>query len=124
MYNMVVALKAMVARTMSSIYTAADIEETERHIKIFLNTFETFDAPLRTEKDTPTWISSYNFVCLLNIPKMIRDFGPLRNLWEGGGQREKIVSLIQPSWVGYRKNWQANSMDSLLKKWPWRDCTV
>jgi len=115
-YNMVVALKAMVARTMSSIYTAADIEETERHIKIFLNTFETFDAPLRTEKDTPTWISSYNFVCLLNIPKMIRDFGPLRNLWEGGGQGEKIVSLIKPSWVGYRKNWQANAMDSLLKK--------
>ena len=69
-HNMVVALKAMVARTMGTVFSEADIIDTERHIKIFLNAFELFDAALRKEDDTPTWISSYNFVCLLNIPNM------------------------------------------------------
>jgi hypothetical protein len=71
---------------------------------------------MQKDNETRTWVSSYNFVCLTNIPAMIRDFGPLRNLWEGGGQGEKIVSLIKPFWVGYRKDWQRSSMDSLLKR--------
>ena len=78
--------------------------------------FETFDAALRSEKDSHTWITSYIFVCILNIPQMIHDFGPLHNLWEGDGQGENITSHIKPSWVGYRKNWQANAMDCSLKR--------
>jgi hypothetical protein len=34
---------------------------------------------------------------------VLRDFGPIRNLWEGGGQGEKIIGLLKPSWFGFRK---------------------
>jgi len=57
--------------------------------KIFLTYFECFDKTMREENATPTWITSYNFVCLLNLPTMLATFGPLRNYWEGGGMGEK-----------------------------------
>jgi hypothetical protein len=110
------ALNAMVSRLMSPTVTPEHIVDVERHIKIFLSSFETFDEGMRTEKDKPRWISSYNFVCLLNLPDVIREFGPLRNLWEGGGQGEKFLRLVKPKWHGYRKNWQVNMMDGLLQQ--------
>jgi len=50
----------------------------------------------REENATPTWITSYNFVCLLNFPTMLATFGPLCNYWEGGGMGEKIIQKIKP----------------------------
>ena len=110
------SLNAMVSRLMTPSVTTEHIVDIERHIKIFLSSFETFDANMRADKDKPTWISSYNFICLLNLPDVIREFGPLRNLWEGGGQGEKFLRLVKPKWHGYRKNWQLNMMDSLLQQ--------
>ena len=70
----------------------------------------------REENATPTWITSYNFVCLLNLPTMLATFGPLRNYWEGGGMGEKIIQHIKPLWNGFRKHWQLHLVDKLLKK--------
>ena len=110
------ALNAMVSRLMRTTITPEHVDDVERHIKIFLSSFETFDAGMRAETEKPTWISSYNFVCLLNLPDVMREFGPLRNLWEGGGQGEKFLRLVKPQWHGYRKNWQVNMMDNLLRQ--------
>ncbi len=35
---------------------------------------------------------------------MLQKFGPIRNLWEGGGQGEKVIGLLKPLWNGYRIN--------------------
>ncbi|MFY7881041.1 MAG: hypothetical protein ACOVR6_01995 [Fimbriimonas sp.] len=114
--TMISSLKAMVARIMKKSVTDMDIVDAERHIKIFLTAFETFDGEMRGPRDKPTWITSYNFMCLMNIPLMLRNFGPVRNLWEGGGQGEKIIGLLKPLWFGFRKNWHLNLMNNLLKR--------
>jgi len=109
------ALKAMISRLMCNTVTEAHIADTERHIRIFLSCMEKFDEGMRASTDKPTWVTSYNFVCLLNLPDVMREFGPLRNLWEGGGQGEKVLSMVKPHWHGYGKNWQQNMMEKLLK---------
>jgi len=92
------------------------VQDVERHVKIFLNAFDVFDSAMRDGDVTPTWISSYNFICLTNLPSVLREFGPLRNMWEGAGQGEKILRLVKPTWTGLRKNWQVNMLDAMLRQ--------
>ena len=113
---LIAALVAMVARLMTRTITVEHIIDIDRHIKLFLSAYEKFDLANRNSNDTPSWITSYNFCCLLNYPELIEEFGPLRNLWEGGGMGEKILRLVKPSWNGFRKNWQLNKMDKVLRK--------
>jgi hypothetical protein len=96
--EMIGSLKAMVARIMKQCVSTEDIDDIECHIKLFLSSFESFDIAMRNTDTKPTWLTSYNFMCLINVPKMIQEFGPVRNLWEGGGQGEKIIGLLKPLW--------------------------
>ena len=98
------------AKTVNSSHVAT----CEHHIKLFLSAFDRFDGKIRKSKDKPMWLSSYNYVCLLNIPEVMNEFGPLSNLWEGGGQGEKILRNVKPIMNGYRKNWQRNALNKLL----------
>ena len=81
-----------------------------------MSAFDKFDRGMNENDNTLSWITSYNFVCLINIPQVIREFGPVHNLWEGGGQGEKIISFFKPVWFGFRNNWQANMLESILKR--------
>jgi len=114
--NTVSALRSMISRLMIREVTEASLNDLERHIKIFLNAYEVFDRGIRKKDVIPTWVSSYNFCCLLNYPNVIREFGPIRNLWEGGGMGEKVLRLVKPNWYGFRKNWQVNKLDQVLRK--------
>ena len=51
--------------------------------------FEIFDDDMQEEKEMPTWISSYNFICLTNLLSILQEYGLLHNMWEGGGSRQK-----------------------------------
>ena len=82
-HAVVASLKAMVSYLMCSSVTKAWIRDVEHHIKIFLNCFEEFDDAMSESKDKPTWVSSYNFLCLTNLPALLWEFGPLRNLGAG-----------------------------------------
>ena len=108
------ALSFMVCMVMSP--TASDdvISDVERSIKIFLTSFEKFDAGLRNEKEKPMWVTSYNFPCLLNLPQAMQVFSPLPNLWEGGGQGEKVLQLVKPLWNGFWSKWNVNLLDRVL----------
>lgn len=114
--TMISALRSMISRLMVRVVTEAYLHDLERHIKIFLNAYELFDSANRTSNSIPSWVSSYNFCCLLNYPRVIKEFGPLRNLWEGGGMGEKVLRLVKPNWYGFRKNWQINKLDQVLRK--------
>jgi len=35
---------------------------------------------------------------------------------EGGGQGEKIISLLKPVWYGFRKNWHKNLLQNVLQQ--------
>jgi len=59
----------------------------------------------------------YNFICLLNIPNVIRNYGPIRNIWEGATQGEGFIRVIKPELsAGLRKNWQVSKMKKLLQQ--------
>jgi hypothetical protein len=64
--------------------------------------------------EKPTWITSYNFICLTNIPKIMQQFGPVRNLWEGGDQGEKNIRVVKPLWIEYHNYWGVNLMTNAL----------
>jgi len=88
----------------------------DKHIRLFLNKFDALDKKIRqsTKEHKPKWIASYNFMCLLNLPDTMRQFGPLPNLWEGGGQGEKILTKVKPLHTGYRVGWQKNLLINIL----------
>jgi len=111
------SLHAMVCRVMCRTCSDRHVADVDRHIKLFLSRFDEFDRNMKSDQDkTPQWLSSYNFICLTNLPAVLATFGPIRNLWEGGGQGEKMLQTIKPRWFGYRKNWQQNIIDNILKK--------
>jgi hypothetical protein len=114
------SLWSMVSILMAKEATETNILKADRSIKCFLNAFDVFDKNVPRKKtkknqDTvPTWITSYNFICLLNLPGVMRTYGPLPNLWEGGGQGEKVLSRVKPLHNGYRKGWQEHLLKNVL----------
>lgn len=112
----------LLARTVNTDH----INKTERTIRLFLSAYERFDKNLRVQsaKSKPGWLTSSNFVCLLNLPRVMHEFGPLPNLWEGGGQGERVLSIIKPTMTGYKKNWQINVMKNILNKMALNRITV
>ena len=46
-----------------------------------------------TNNSIPSWISCSNFMCLLNLPNSMRQFGPLINLLEGRYQGEGYLHI-------------------------------
>ena len=104
----------MIAQIMAASVTDKTIHDVDHHVKRFLNTFHKFDHGMLQQSDKPTWITSYNFICLTNIPQIMLQFGPVWNLWEGGDQGEKIIRVMKPLWFGYRKNWEVNLMTNVL----------
>jgi hypothetical protein len=107
-------LKAMTARIMASSVTEASIKDVDLHIKRFLTTFHKFDLGMRGGNDKPTWLTSYNFICLTNLPKILQEFGPVRNVWEGGEQGEKVIGILKPLWHGFKNNWHVNLLTKAL----------
>jgi hypothetical protein len=94
-------------------------------IRIFLSCIEEFDKPLRRkttyqyqeEGDTtnsdsrkrkkkikisttvtegePKWLEKFNFLCFLNLPEILRDFGPAQNYFEGKYLGERYVQEVK-----------------------------
>jgi hypothetical protein len=87
----------------------------ELSIKRFLTEFDLLDQQLRTSKDIPKVISSFNYVSLLNLPETAERFGPLRNLWEGSYKGEGYIQHCkQYLRNGQRKGFAANTMKRSL----------
>ena len=48
-------------------------------------TFDIFDKGMRTDpSEKSTWMTSYNFICLTNLPRMLQKFGPTDSKSVGG----------------------------------------
>ena len=97
------------------------LKKLEWSIRVFLTSFDIVDSGVRNNsKEKPTWITSYNFLSLLNLPNMARQFGPLRNLWEGGYIGEGYLRMMKPLFrntgaKGFRANWETNLHQSALR---------
>ena len=114
--NVINALVAMISRLMATKVDSHVVADCERHIKVFLNAFHAFDLRFDKKDDIPSWISSYNFMCLLNLPSVMERFGPLRLLFEGGKNGEGVLPPLKDHLsMGLRKNWPVNVITNILR---------
>ena len=94
--------------------TASKIDFT---VKRFLAEFDRLDQQLKAAKDTPKVISSFNYLCLLNLAQITERFGPIRNLWEGSFKGEGYIQHCKQFLRGgHRKNFAANAMKKCLRE--------
>ena len=72
-----------------------------------------------TSKDKsakPIWLSSYNLLNLLNLPRMMKLYGHIRNLWEGGVLGEEILKHVKPNIPNVITNWHIASTKKFINR--------
>ena len=111
---------AMVASVMAPQYGPGEITDMDIIIRLFLTRFSKVEQALRHAtgeyNKMPKWLSSYNFVCLLNLPNAAKYYGPLRNTWEGGMRGEKFIQAMKPELAqGKRGTWQVYALTNILQ---------
>lgn len=113
----VIALDRLMAWLMvEQIDDEAYYVELERKIRVFLTTFADMEAKLAKKNSFPAWLSSYNFLSLLNLPSIVRLYGPVKNIWEGSWVGEGFLRFIKPQMIhGLRKNWEKTTMKTLMR---------
>ena len=97
----------MITHVMSYSINDNVIDEMESHIKIFLTYYEIMDSGMRygDNINKVNLISSYNFVCLLNLPQQAHMLGPVRHYWEGGGLGENFIQVAKHNFANYYGEW-------------------
>lgn len=119
--KLVCSLHSMTAAIMAPSTSDDHVEDTDRLIKIFLSIYSRIEESIRTaegcdtKKQKADWVRHYNFTSLLNLPDIIREFGPLRNLWEGGECGEKFIRRSKDAISnGLRGNWEIVTARKIL----------
>ena len=113
---LIASMFAMLSRLMTTDNVAIDI--IEHHIKLFLSICHYFEGEIGypTNNDGiklfPFWFNRGNFVSLLNLPKQIDMYGPVRLHWEGS--KERYIQRVKPILVNNR-----SSGTFLLTKMKW-----
>ena len=85
-----ISVNNLLACAMSRRVDKIVIAKTEIAIRLYLSTYDRIEqkAPLPRKNTSdlrkPAVVSAYNNLCLLNIPRVMEEFGPLPDLWEGG----------------------------------------
>jgi hypothetical protein len=51
----------------------------------------------------------------MNLVSVMREVGPVRNVWEGGGMGEGILRYIKPLLIGLTSNWPSNLLARFLQ---------
>jgi hypothetical protein len=134
------ALHAMIARIMQLVVTDFLIQDTDRHIKLFLSVLTELDdvnhsnvvakqkkgkKEKRTVKRKRKINSTSNLTSLLNLPQFMKEFGSPRLYWEGGYKGEGILRAVKPvvtqgthmtyfATAALHKYYSEKSMDMLL----------
>lgn len=98
--------------------TPALVNKTRHAVRIFLSKYDAMCKQMENKTTrVPPVLSSYNFICLLNLPSAMEKFGPLRGLWEGGPRGEGFARFAKPFMKqGIRQhNWHTNLLRKLLR---------
>ena len=118
--GLVLSLSSMMYRLMANSVSETSLFDVDRSIKIFLSRYSTFEKKVSNRNDAnqqpPSWVAKYNFPCLLNLADVLSQFGPIRNLWEGGYQGEGYLRKAKPKLAnGLKTNWQVNTAKGMLQ---------
>ena len=112
----IVAMVELLDCIMSRTVSEGKIRRTELAIRIFLSKFDHLDKTMRRRDQVAKVVSKYNFACLINLPRVMEKYGPLRELWEGGPRGEGYaLNLKRQMNQGFRLNWEVNLMKTLLR---------
>jgi hypothetical protein len=113
--RMFYSLNKMLSYMMSMNTTKDDIDKLEAIIRMFLISYDMVDKGM-SDKPIPSFMSQYNFLCLLNIPETMRQYGSMRNMWEGGivgeGFLRGMKKELKQGMIG---NWQVWTLKNLLE---------
>ena len=117
--KLILSLWCMVSHLMGmKSSSAGSVNVADRLIHIYLTfAYDHIEAMGLEEESKPAWLSSYNFVCLLNIPEQIGLLGPIRNRWEGGPRGEGYLRRVKSAVYGTsRKHWDRNLLTNLMQQ--------
>ena len=91
------------------------IKEVEHSIKIFLSMTHRFEILQDNDSSRKYhWVSKSNYLSLLNLPRQMELYGPLRLYWEGGYCGEGIIQDIKGILNhGLSLGWQKNTLKKL-----------
>ncbi|KAL7567259.1 hypothetical protein ACA910_016725 [Epithemia clementina (nom. ined.)] len=99
---------------------AINTEEIDFRVKCFLSCYTTVDQGLQSSEDShkkPLWVTLHNFMSLLNLPDVVKQFGPLCNIWEGETQGEGFLWYVKREMsMGLRYNWQKRLLTRIYKR--------
>ena len=119
--NLVYSMCLMLKKCMSLNTTKSDINHLESIIRMFLIYYDIIDQIIN-DSGTPSWISQYNMICLLNLPDTMRKYGHMRNIWEGGTDGESYLKHVKKQLSsGLVNQWQVWAITNLLKEDIYRD---
>jgi hypothetical protein len=113
--SLTLAMGVCIGHIMQRAVSAEVILRTRYYIKRFLSAYHEVDKHLLKESDKPGWLTSYNYMCLLNIPTLMEEYGPIANLWEGGYDGEKYSQELKHRLKGgLKENWHQNLLCNVL----------
>jgi hypothetical protein len=114
--QLVQSMSLMIKTVMTLNHTAHDADKLEALIRFFLINYDNVTTDQLTKNDSPPWITHYNMLCLLNLPEVLRTYGSMRNIWEGGMDGEAYVKKAKNKLKsGLVNQWQVWAIESLLK---------
>ena len=113
--HMVTSLSSVLAHAMDPHIDETKIEYVDKSIRIFLTYLDRVDNCLREGKGSPIWSTSYSYMCLMNIPMVLKKYGSLRNLWEGGYRGEGIIKRVKPIVHQFTTHWHVRLMENFYQ---------
>ena len=96
---------ACISRLMAKPNSKDNSNSAERHIKLFLSAVNDLDEIIMDKKNRKEGAKQQenrkiqtvsNFVGMLNLPKQMREYGNLRDYWEGSYRGERILQQLKP----------------------------
>jgi hypothetical protein len=130
--NVVVSLHNLLQCVFATSVTEEIIVQTEFSVRVYLTAIQELDDNVTEAVDKRFIFTHYNYASLIDVPDMMRRYGPLRQLWEGGPKGEGYFRIAKPLMKsGFNTaNWHKNlmvrltqnkSLDNII---PSESCTV
>ena len=120
--QLIYSMCLLLQKCMSLKTNKSDITHLEAIIRMFLIHYDYVDKEINEDPTTPSWISQYNMLCLLNLPDTMRKYGHIRNIWEGGSDGEAYLKHVKKQLIsGLVNQWQVWVITNLLKEDIYRD---
>ena len=115
--NLITAMTNLLQCVFSATVSSNLVSKLQYAVRIFLSAYDRLDTKLRKKTRTPSVITCYNFMCMMNLPKDMSTFGPQRHLFEGKVQGEGYLPKVKAQFNhgSMKTSWEFNMLIGLLR---------